>query len=65
MMALSGQLSIDDHRVSYRIHCSWLAQTYSAAHAHMGKNDHAPCDGSAADNFARQGTVVVSPPIDY
>ncbi|KAF8370770.1 egl-21 [Pristionchus pacificus] len=35
----------------------WLAQTYSAAHAHMGKNDHAPCDGSAADNFARQGGI--------
>ncbi|GMS96348.1 hypothetical protein PENTCL1PPCAC_18523, partial [Pristionchus entomophagus] len=35
----------------------WLAQTYSAAHAHMAKNDHAPCDGSAADNFARQGGI--------
>ncbi|GMR48790.1 hypothetical protein PMAYCL1PPCAC_18985, partial [Pristionchus mayeri] len=35
----------------------WLAQTYSANHAHMAKNDHAPCDGSAADNFARQGGI--------
>ncbi|GMT25463.1 hypothetical protein PFISCL1PPCAC_16760, partial [Pristionchus fissidentatus] len=35
----------------------WLAQSYSSNHAHMAKNDHAPCDGSAADNFARQGGI--------
>jgi hypothetical protein len=35
----------------------WLASTYASAHAHMSKNDHAPCDGSAADAFARQGGI--------
>jgi len=35
----------------------YLAETYSKNHAHMAKNDHAPCDGTAADNFARQGGI--------
>jgi len=34
-----------------------LAQTYANNHAHMAKNDHAPCDGTASDNFARQGGI--------
>jgi hypothetical protein len=35
----------------------YLAETYAKNHAHMAKNDHAPCDGTAADNFARQGGI--------
>jgi len=34
-----------------------LAQVYADNHAHMAKNDHAPCDGTPSDNFARQGGV--------
>ncbi|KAI6175688.1 putative effector protein [Aphelenchoides bicaudatus] len=34
-----------------------LAQVYANNHAHMSKNDHAPCDGTASDNFARQGGI--------
>ncbi|CAD5228507.1 unnamed protein product [Bursaphelenchus xylophilus] len=34
-----------------------LAQTYASNHAHMAKNDHAPCDGTPSDNFARQGGI--------
>uniref|UniRef100_A0A1I8ADR2 Peptidase_M14 domain-containing protein n=1 Tax=Steinernema glaseri TaxID=37863 RepID=A0A1I8ADR2_9BILA len=34
-----------------------LARTYASNHAHMAKNDHAPCDGTAADAFARQGGI--------
>ena len=37
--------------------CSYLAETYARAHAHMAKNDHAPCDGTAQSNFARQGGI--------
>jgi carboxypeptidase E len=36
---------------------SYLAEVYAHAHAHMAKNDHAPCDGTAASNFARQGGI--------
>lgn len=25
----------------------------------MAKNDHAPCDGTAANNFARQGILKI------
>ncbi|KAK6029992.1 hypothetical protein OSTOST_03882, partial [Ostertagia ostertagi] len=35
----------------------WLAQTYAKNHAHMGKNDHPPCDGTSKDAFARQGGI--------
>lgn len=35
----------------------FLAETYAKNHAHMAKNDHAPCDGTAADAFARQGGI--------
>jgi len=35
----------------------YLAQVYANNHAHMAKNDHAPCDGTASDNFARKGGV--------
>ncbi|KAH7731043.1 CRE-EGL-21 protein [Aphelenchoides avenae] len=35
----------------------FLAETYAKNHAHMAKNDHAPCDGTAASNFARQGGI--------
>ena len=35
----------------------YLAEVYAHAHAHMAKNDHAPCDGTAASNFARQGGI--------
>lgn len=35
----------------------YIAETYARAHAHMAKNDHAPCDGTAANNFARQGGI--------
>lgn len=35
----------------------YLAETYAKNHAHMAKNDHAPCDGTAANNFARQGGI--------
>ncbi|KAL3108442.1 hypothetical protein niasHT_015364 [Heterodera trifolii] len=35
----------------------YIAETYARAHAHMAKNDHAPCDGTAGDNFARQGGI--------
>uniref|UniRef100_A0A915EH50 Peptidase M14 carboxypeptidase A domain-containing protein n=1 Tax=Ditylenchus dipsaci TaxID=166011 RepID=A0A915EH50_9BILA len=35
----------------------YLAETYAKNHAHMAKNDHAPCDGTAVDNFARQGGI--------
>ncbi|KAI6222413.1 Peptidase-M14 domain-containing protein [Aphelenchoides fujianensis] len=34
-----------------------LATVYANSHAHMAKNDHPPCDGTPADNFARQGGV--------
>uniref|UniRef100_A0AC34QC00 Peptidase M14 carboxypeptidase A domain-containing protein n=1 Tax=Panagrolaimus sp. JU765 TaxID=591449 RepID=A0AC34QC00_9BILA len=34
-----------------------LAEVYAKHHAHMAKNDHAPCDGTAANAFARQGGV--------
>jgi len=34
-----------------------LASVYADSHAHMSKNDHAPCDGTASDNFARQGGI--------
>ncbi|KAI1714538.1 zinc carboxypeptidase domain-containing protein [Ditylenchus destructor] len=34
-----------------------LAEAYANNHAHMSKNDHAPCDGTAADNFGRQGGI--------
>jgi hypothetical protein len=34
-----------------------LAEVYATNHAHMTKNDHPPCDGSAANNFARQGGI--------
>jgi carboxypeptidase E len=34
-----------------------LAQAYALSHAHMAKNDHPPCDGSAKDAFARQGGI--------
>jgi carboxypeptidase E len=34
-----------------------LAQVYANNHAHMSKNDHAPCDGTPSDNFARQGGI--------
>ncbi|CAD5220706.1 unnamed protein product [Bursaphelenchus okinawaensis] len=34
-----------------------LAQTYANNHAHMAKNDHAPCDGTPSDNFARHGGI--------
>uniref|UniRef100_A0A915P0J9 Peptidase M14 carboxypeptidase A domain-containing protein n=1 Tax=Meloidogyne floridensis TaxID=298350 RepID=A0A915P0J9_9BILA len=35
----------------------YLAETYAKAHAHMAKNDHEPCDGTAQNNFARQGGI--------
>lgn len=35
----------------------YLAESYAKSHAHMSKNDHAPCDGTASDNFARQGGI--------
>jgi carboxypeptidase E len=35
----------------------WLAQSYAQAHAHMGKNDHPPCDGTTRDAFAQQGGI--------
>ncbi|CAB3409229.1 unnamed protein product [Caenorhabditis bovis] len=35
----------------------WLASTYAKNHAHMAKNDHAPCDGTSQDAFARQGGI--------
>jgi hypothetical protein len=35
----------------------WLAQSYASNHAHMGKNDHPPCDGTSQDAFARQGGI--------
>lgn len=35
----------------------YLAESYAKNHAHMAKNDHAPCDGTAVDNFARQGGI--------
>nr|AVA09654.1 putative effector protein [Heterodera avenae] len=35
----------------------YIAETYARAHAHMAKNDHAPCDGKASNNFARQGGI--------
>ncbi|CAI2351046.1 unnamed protein product [Caenorhabditis sp. 36 PRJEB53466] len=35
----------------------WLAKSYADNHAHMSKNDHAPCDGSSQDAFARQGGI--------
>ncbi|CAI5449785.1 unnamed protein product [Caenorhabditis angaria] len=35
----------------------WLASSYAENHAHMAKNDHAPCDGSSQDAFARQGGI--------
>ncbi|KAK6059851.1 zinc carboxypeptidase [Cooperia oncophora] len=35
----------------------WLAQTYAKNHAHMGINDHPPCDGTSKDAFARQGGI--------
>jgi len=35
----------------------YLAENYARKHAHMSKNDHAPCDGTAANNFARQGGI--------
>lgn len=34
-----------------------LALSYAKAHAHMGKNDHPPCDGSAHDAFSQQGGI--------
>jgi carboxypeptidase E len=34
-----------------------LAESYAKNHAHMAKNDHPPCDGTAATNFARQGGI--------
>jgi hypothetical protein len=38
-------------------HFSYIAETNARAHAHMSKNDHAPCDGTAQSNFARQGGI--------
>uniref|UniRef100_A0A915LQS0 Peptidase M14 carboxypeptidase A domain-containing protein n=1 Tax=Meloidogyne javanica TaxID=6303 RepID=A0A915LQS0_MELJA len=35
----------------------YIAETYAKAHAHMAKNDHEPCDGTAQNNFARQGGI--------
>lgn len=35
----------------------WLAKSYADNHAHMSKNDHAPCDGTSQDAFARQGGI--------
>ncbi|VDM47174.1 unnamed protein product [Toxocara canis] len=35
----------------------YLARSYASNHAHMAKNDHAPCDGSARDAFAQQGGI--------
>jgi len=35
----------------------YLAEVYASSHTHMAKNDHAPCDGTAASNFARQGGI--------
>jgi carboxypeptidase E len=35
----------------------YLAETYAINHAHMAKNDHAPCDGTAGNAFARQGGI--------
>uniref|UniRef100_A0A7E4V2U8 Peptidase_M14 domain-containing protein n=1 Tax=Panagrellus redivivus TaxID=6233 RepID=A0A7E4V2U8_PANRE len=35
----------------------YLAESYASNHAHMAKNDHAPCDGTASNAFARQGGV--------
>jgi carboxypeptidase E len=35
----------------------FIAETYAKNHAHMAKNDHAPCDGTASDAFARQGGI--------
>lgn len=35
----------------------YIAETYARAHAHMAKNDHAPCDGTAQSNFGRQGGI--------
>jgi hypothetical protein len=35
----------------------FLAEEYASNHAHMAKNDHPPCDGSASSNFARQGGI--------
>ncbi|KAE9556578.1 hypothetical protein FO519_000272 [Halicephalobus sp. NKZ332] len=34
-----------------------LAEVYASNHAHMAKNDHAPCDGTASNAFARQGGI--------
>jgi len=34
-----------------------LAEVYASNHAHMSKNDHAPCDGTASSNFARHGGI--------
>ena len=44
--------------VSNRIWLSnfrWLAETYAKNHAHMAKNDHPPCDGTAQGAFSNQG----------
>ncbi|VDK41725.1 unnamed protein product [Anisakis simplex] len=35
----------------------YLAQSYASNHAHMAKNDHAPCDGSLHDAFAQRGGI--------
>ncbi|PAV55980.1 hypothetical protein WR25_14349 [Diploscapter pachys] len=35
----------------------WLAETYAKNHAHMGKNDHPPCDGTAQGAFSNQGGI--------
>lgn len=35
----------------------FMAETYAKNHAHMAKNDHAPCDGTASDAFAHQGGI--------
>jgi hypothetical protein len=35
----------------------WLAQTYAKNHAHMGMNDHPPCDGTKEDAFSRNGGI--------
>lgn len=35
----------------------YLAEVYATNHAHMAKNDHAPCDGTASNNFALHGGI--------
>lgn len=50
-------MSVSNESKEFRASFSHLATVYANGHAHMAKNDHPPCDGTPADNFARQGGV--------